>query len=75
MAERTERLLAGHTAKEAMDYRLIFAAAFVAFLLEAIGRRLLVRVSRINAESGGDRSVIAEARAAACKYVPFAFMG
>ncbi|RAI45207.1 hypothetical protein [Rhodoplanes roseus] len=74
MAERTERLSVGHTAKETMDYRLIFAAAFVAFLLEAIGRRLLVRVARMSQESG-DRSVIAEARAAACKYVPFAFMG
>lgn len=78
MAERTERmpqrLLAGHSAKEAMDYRLIFAAAFVAFLLEAIGRRLLQRASRMS-QASGDRSVIAEARAAACKYVPFAFMG
>lgn len=75
MAERTERLMPGHTAKEAMDYRLIFAAAFVAFLLEAIGRRMLTRLSRISTESGGEKSVIAEARAAACKYVPFAFMG
>jgi hypothetical protein len=75
MAEGTERLSAGHAAKEAMNYRLIFAAAFAAFLLEAIARRMLVRLSRISTESGGEKSVIAEARAAACKYVPFAFMG
>ncbi|EJW12811.1 hypothetical protein A33M_1600 [Rhodovulum sp. PH10] len=61
--------------KESTDFRLIFALAFFAFLLEAIGRRVVMRAMRIEGGAEGEKSVIAEAKAAACKYVPFAFMG
>ncbi len=71
MSDQTERLLPKLSEREALDFRLIFAVVFVAFLLEAIGRRLLLRGARTE----GGKSVIAEARAAACRCVPFAFMG
>ncbi|RAI35430.1 hypothetical protein CH340_06075 [Rhodoplanes serenus] len=70
-----EQVLTGPRAKEAMDFRLIFAVAFAAFLVDATGRRVLMRLFRIGPPIDTNRSIVAEARALACKYVPFAFMG
>lgn len=58
------------------DFRLIFGASYLLFLLVAVGRRLLP-VHRAEAAAGRRRrrSVFAEAKAAAATYLPFAFMG
>jgi hypothetical protein len=75
MAERLKRFTPTETDKEALTFHLIFAIAFSAFLLEAIGRRLLLRQARAGAHADDHKSIIAEAKAAAGRCVPFAFMG
>lgn len=75
MSDRTEQPFPEFREKEAIEFRLIFAVAFIAFLLEAVGRRVLMRGARMSSQSGGYKSVIAEAKAAAHRCVPFAFMG
>jgi hypothetical protein len=60
--------------QEATEFRLIFMASFVIFLMVAIVERFLPSQWRpLGAE--GHKSIIGEARTAARTFVPFAFMG
>ncbi|MDX2264195.1 MAG: hypothetical protein NW215_04425 [Hyphomicrobiales bacterium] len=59
--------------KNALEYRLIFGAAFLIFLPVALVARLLPGSRPLG--SMHRRSVIAEAKAAAHRSAPFAFMG
>jgi hypothetical protein len=58
---------------ETLEYRLIFGAAFLVFLPVALVARLLPGSRPLG--SMHRRSVIAEAKAAAHRSAPFAFMG
>jgi hypothetical protein len=57
---------------ETLQFRLIFAAIFLVFLVAAALARVLPRQWRM---AGGDRSIFGEARTAAATFAPFAFMG
>lgn len=61
--------------KDALAFRITFAIAFGAFLLEAVVRRVFARNGRSGEGAGTRKSVVAEALAAAGTCVPFAFMG
>jgi hypothetical protein len=58
--------------EETVEFRLIFATAFIVFLVAATVGRLLLGQWQPHRAGG---SVFAEARAAASTIVPFAFMG
>ncbi len=62
-----------HRTLEAAEFRLIFAISFIAFLVAAVVSRLL---PWHHVETAQDRkqSILAEARAATNRTVPFAFM-
>jgi hypothetical protein len=62
--------------EEAGEFRLIFVASFVIFLLVGLVSRFLPEHWRpVPAGLEGGKSLIGEARAAANTFVPFAFMG
>jgi len=58
--------------EETVEFRLIFATAFIVFLVAATVGRLLPGQWQPHRAGG---SVFAEVRAAASTIVPFAFMG
>lgn len=63
-------------ADEAKEYRLLFMASFVIFLIVAVVARLLPpqwRPYPLGAE--GSRSIINEAKTAANTFIPLVFMG
>lgn len=61
---------------ETIDFRLIFTAIFLVFLVVTTVARLLPRQWRLDRGAAGPRrSIIGEARAAANTFAPFAFMG
>lgn len=62
--------------EDALEFRLIYAAGFVYFLLIALIARLMPRHYRPSpmARTVRRRSIIAEARETASSLVPFAFM-
>jgi hypothetical protein len=70
---RRAKRSSGH-AQEEVDYRLIFGIAFMAFLVGAIVSRVMPWRAGAR-EAGRAHSVFAQARAAADRIVPFAFMG
>ncbi len=55
------------------QYRLIFAVCFTAFLLETIAVRAMPWCQTPSGEA--KRSILAQARAATERTIPFAFMG
>jgi light-harvesting complex 1 beta chain len=68
--------MAGFADQEARQFHRIFMASFVVFLVVASIARLLPRGLRPWSSAGqARRSVIDEARAAANRFLPFAFMG
>ncbi len=75
-AQHTSPVLHPADGGDRSDFRLIFGASYLLFLLVAVGRRLVPRRRWQGAPARGRRrSVFAEARAAAATYLPFAFMG
>jgi len=61
---------------EEREFRLLYAVSFVFFLVVVAAVRLLPRPWRPRlVGSGADRSIIAEAKAAASIAIPYAFMG
>ncbi len=61
---------------EEREFRLLYAVSFGFFLVVVAAVRLLPRPWRPQlVGAGGDRSIIAEAKAAASIAIPFAFMG
>jgi hypothetical protein len=55
----------------ALEFRLLLALAFCVFLVTETASRLMPR----RAGAGPRRSILAEARAAASRTIPLAFMG
>jgi hypothetical protein len=60
---------------ETAEFRLIFALCFAAFLLEAIASRAMPWRGHVDTLGEQRKSVFAQARAAADRTIPFAFMG
>ena len=65
---QAEDMRARHRA-EAREFRLMFYAAFLLFLIAGLFKRIVLSLG-----GTGRRSLVAEARAAANTCLPFAFM-
>jgi hypothetical protein len=71
-----EDTLSGFAEGEARQFRRIFFVTVIVFVPAIVVARLLPRSMRPwGSERGEQRSVIAEAKAAANAFLPFAFMG
>jgi hypothetical protein len=73
---QTSESMAGFADQEMKQFNRIFIASFVVFLLVASIARLLPRSLRPWSSAQKERrSVVDEAKAAANRFLPFAFMG
>ncbi|MGA2125446.1 MAG: hypothetical protein ABSG76_04755 [Xanthobacteraceae bacterium] len=60
---------------EAIEFKLIFHASFVFFLIAALVSRVVVQPWRATHGVAAHKSIFEEARAATSRTIPFAFMG
>jgi hypothetical protein len=73
---RTRDEIYDFSEQDAKQFRRIFAVSVIVFLVVAIVARLFPRSLRPWASSADERkSVVAEAKDAANRFIPFAFMG
>jgi hypothetical protein len=68
--------MSGFADREARQFKLIFVASLIVFLVVgAVARLLPRRLSPWSLPRDSHRSVWKEAKAAANRFIPFAFMG
>jgi hypothetical protein len=76
MADTRTRKHSSHGALETAEFRLIFVASFIVFLLEAIALRAIPWRGRQHLPAAErKKSILAQARASIDRTIPFAFMG